>query len=246
MKRIPALFYGIICYVIFFATFLWMVLFLGGLESYVPTTVNSGVHSGWGYNLLINLGLIMLFGLQHTVMARKSFKDKWTKLVPQPVERSTYVLFSSVALAALLWFWQPMTEPIWQIDIAWASLILQWGFWLGWLILLLSTFMINHFSLFGLKQVYDYWRGNELSPPRFMEPGFYKYVRHPLMLGFLIAFWSTPTMTVGHLVFSLGMTIYILIGVYFEEKAMIRRFGDDYKDYKSRVPKFFPGTKVNK
>ena len=246
MKRILALLYGIICYFIFFATFLWMVLFLGGLESYVPTTVNSGVASGWGYALFLNLVLIILFGVQHTVMARKSFKEKWTNLVPQHLERSTYVLFSSVALAALLWFWQPMNGIVWQVDITWASLVLQWGFWLGWLILLLSTFMINHFDLFGLKQVYDYWKGNEPASPNFMEPGFYKYVRHPLMLGFLIAFWSVPTMTVSHLIFSLGMTIYILVGVYFEEKTMIREFGDDYKDYKSRVPKFFPGTKVKK
>jgi len=127
--------------------------------------------------------------------------------------------------------------------VTWASLILQWGFWLGWVVLLLSTFMISHFNLFGLKQVYDYWKGNAQESPDFMEPGFYKYVRHPLMLGFLIAFWSTPVMTVGHLIFSLGMTIYILVGVWFEEKTMVQQFGNDYKDYRSRVPKFFPGIK---
>lgn len=243
MKRLIALIYGIICYFIFFASFLWLVLFLGDFEAYVPTTVNSGVAGSMTEAMLINIGLILLFGLQHTVMARKSFKQKWTKIVPQPVERSTYVLFSSVAPILLLWFWQPLTGIVWEVEAAWASLILNWGFWLGWLVLLLSIFMINHFDLFGLKQVYDYWKGNTQDSPNFMEPGFYKYVRHPLMLGFLIAFWSTPVMTLGHLVFSLGMTIYILVGVYFEEKTMVREFGDGYKYYKSRVPKFFPGLK---
>lgn len=246
MKRLTALIYGIICYIIFFASFLWLVLFIGDFEAYVPTTVNSGTAGSVLQALLINIGLILLFGLQHTVMARKSFKEKWTKIVSQPVERSTYVLFSSVALILLLWFWQPITGIVWEIEAAWASLILQWGFWLGWLVLLLSTFMIDHFDLFGLKQVYDYWKGNTQKSPNFMEPGFYKYVRHPLMLGFLIAFWSTPVMTVGHLVFSLGMMMYILVGVYFEEKTMIRQFGDGYRDYRSRVPRFFPGIKRNK
>ena len=243
MKRMLALLYGIICYTIFFATFLWMIVFLGDFEAYAPTSVNSGITGSMPEALLINVGLILLFGLQHTVMARKSFKEKWTKFVPQQVERSTYVLFSSVVLAGLFWFWQPITVIVWQVDITWLSLILKGGFWLGWFLVLLSTFLISHFNLFGLKQVYDNWKSNEPKSPSFMEPGLYKYVRHPLMLGFLIAFWSVPTMTVGHLVFSLGMTIYILVGVYFEEKTMMREFGDEYQDYKSRVPKFFPGVK---
>lgn len=241
MKSIAAFIYGLICYLVFFATFLWMILFLGNFEAYVPTTVNSGMEGSLPEALLINLGLIALFGIQHTVMARKSFKEKWTKIVARPIERSTYVLLSSVALILLLWFWQPLPETIWEVEATWASLILQWGFWLGWLILFLSTWMIDHFNLFGVKQVWNYMRDKEQSPPRFMEPGFYKYVRHPLMLGFLIAFWSIPKMTVGHLLFSAGMTLYIFIGVYFEEKAMMRRFGEKYEDYRERVPKFFPG-----
>jgi protein-S-isoprenylcysteine O-methyltransferase Ste14 len=243
MKRILAFIYGIICYLIFFTSFLWLILFLGNFGVYAPTTVNSGAAGPLWSSLLLNLGLIALFGLQHTVMARKSFKEKWTKLVPQQVERSTYVLFSSIALIALLWFWQPIPFVLWSVDTTWVSLLLQWAFWLGWLILFLSTWMIDHFNLFGIRQVWNYMRNNEQIPLQFMEPGFYKYVRHPLMLGFLIAFWSTPHMTLGHLLFSGGMTLYIFIGVRFEEKAMIHRFGEDYENYRKRVPKFFPGTK---
>ncbi len=243
MKRFIAFLYGILSYLVFFASFLWLVLFVGDFESFVPTTVNSGTPGTWGQAVLINIGLIALFGLQHTVMARQTFKKWWTNIVAKPIERSTYVLFSSLALLLLLWFWQPISATVWHIETAWASLILQWGFWLGWLILFLSTWMIDHFNLFGLKQVWYYLKGKEQNPPHFMEPGFYKFVRHPLMLGFLIGFWSTPHMTGGHLLFSGGMTVYILVGVYFEEKAMIRRFGDKYKEYRERVPKFLPGFK---
>lgn len=243
MKRALSFLYGIICYLIFFASFLWLILFLGGFEAYAPTTVNDGTSNSFVFSLFINVGLIALFGIQHTVMARQSFKEKWTKIVAKPIERSTYVLFSSIALILLLWFWQPLPQPVWQVDATWATLVLEWGFWLGWLILFLSTWMIDHFNLFGLKQVWNYLKGNEANPPRFMEPGFYKYVRHPLMLGFLIAFWSIPDMTVGHMIFSGGMSLYILVGVYFEEKAMTRRFGDKYENYRDRVPKFFPGIK---
>ena len=240
MKRFLALVYGVLCYLLFFVTFLWMILFIGDIDFYVPRTINGGIAGDFTYAVLINIGLIALFGLQHSVMARQWFKKRWTQWVSWPVERSTYVLFSSVALLLVLWFWQPMTSTVWSVKVPWAALILQWGFWLGWLILFLSTFMIDHFSLFGLKQVYSYWKGEDLNPPSFMEPGFYKYVRHPLMLGFLIAFWSTPHMTVGRLLFVSGMSIYILVGVYFEEKSMVRRFGDQYRDYQKRVPKLFP------
>ena len=243
MKRITAFVYGIICYLVFFVTFLWLILFLGDFEAWAPTTINSGPAGSMPEALLINLGLIALFGIQHTVMARRSFKEKWTNVVARPVERSTYVLLTGVALILIFWFWQPLPATIWEVEATWASLILQWGFWLGWLIVFLSTWMIDHFSLFGLKQVWNYMRDNEQSPPQFMEPGFYKYVRHPLMLGFFIAFWSIPEMTVGHLLFSAGMTLYIIVGVYYEEKAMIRRFGEKYEDYRERVPKFFPGFK---
>lgn len=239
MKRFSVFVYGIISYLIFFGTFVYLILFVGDL--YVPKTLNSGSAGSWAGALFVNIGLITLFGIQHTVMARKSFKERWTKIIAKPIERSTYVLLSSLAIILLLWFWQPMTATIWQVEANWASLLLQWGFWLGWLVLFLSTWMIDHFNLFGVKQVWNYLKGNKQNPPEFMEPGFYKYVRHPLMLGFLIAFWSTPHMTVGHLVFSTGMTVYIFIGVYFEEKAMLRRFGEAYEDYRERVPKFFPG-----
>lgn len=241
MKRISAFMYGILSYLIFFGSFVYLILFTGDIL--VPKTVNTGVASSWGEALLVNLGLIFLFGLQHTVMARKSFKKWWATIIPKPIERSTYVLFSSFAILLLLWLWKPMTGTIWNVESNWGSLILQWAFWLGWLILFLSTWMIDHFNLFGLKQVWNYMKKNNQNPPEFMEPGFYKYVRHPLMLGFLIAFWATPHMTVGHLVFSTGMTLYIFVGVYFEEKSMMRRFGDDYQEYKERVPKFIPFLK---
>lgn len=243
MKRAIAFLYGIICYLIFFGSFLWLILFLGNFEAYVPATVNGGTAGTLAESLLINLGLIALFGVQHTVMARGWFKKQWTKIVARPVERSTYVLFSSVALVLLLWFWQPLPQTVWEVNATWASLVLQWGFWLGWLILFLSTWMIDHFNLFGLKQVWYHMKRQEPDPPEFMEPGFYKYVRHPLMLGFIIAFWSVPHMTVGHMIFSGGMTLYIIIGVYFEEKSMSQRFGDEYENYRKRVPRFFPGLK---
>ncbi|MDX1639520.1 MAG: isoprenylcysteine carboxylmethyltransferase family protein [Balneolaceae bacterium] len=243
MKRFLALFYGVVCYLIFFASFLWLVLFTGDFEAYVPTTVNGVTEGNWFQAAAINIGLIVLFGIQHTVMARKWFKEWWTSFVGWAVERSTYVLFSSAAVLVLLWFWQPVNITIWSVETSWAALVLQWGFWLGWLILFLSTYMIDHFHLFGLKQVFHYWKGRKPVSPKFMEPGFYKYVRHPLMLGFIIAFWSTPHMTAGHLILAAGMTIYILIGIYFEEKAMVRRFGDEYRDYRERVPKLFPGLK---
>ncbi|WP_249066703.1 methanethiol S-methyltransferase [Halalkalibaculum roseum] len=243
MKRFLVLLYAVIAYLLFFATFLYMILFLGNYSELLPKTVNSGDEIALMPAVLINLGLIALFGLQHSIMARKSFKKWWTQYVAWPVERSTYVLFSTFALILLLWLWQPINEPVWEVNATWVSLILSWGFWLGWLVLFLSTYMIDHFRLFGLRQAWSYWKGEELQPPKFMEPGFYKYVRHPLMLGFLIAFWSVPRMTVGQLIFSAGMTTYIFIGVYFEEKAMLRRFGEKYEDYRERVPKFFPGLK---
>lgn len=243
MKRLSAVVYAVTAYLLFFATFVYMILFLGNFSEIIPKTVNSGSGVEGVPALLVNLALIALFGLQHSLMARKSFKQWWTNYVSRPIERSTYVLFSTLAIILLLWLWQPIPETIWEVDASWLSLILSWGFWLGWLVLFLSTYMIDHFSLFGLRQAWSYWKGEEIQSPEFMEPGFYKYVRHPLMLGFLIAFWSVPSMTAGHLLFSAGMTAYIVIGVYFEEKSMVRRFGEKYEDYRERVPKFFPGMK---
>lgn len=238
MKRVSVFIYGIFSYLIFSGTFIYLILFVGDL--FVAKTINSGATGNWTRALFVNLTLITLFGIQHTVMTRKSFKEKWTRNIANPIERSTYVLLSSLALLLLLWFWQPITATVWQVEVNWATLLLQWGFLLGWLVVFLSTWMIDHFDLFGVKQVWNYMRGNRHKPPDFMEPGFHKYVRHPLMMGFLIAFWSTPHMTVGHLVFSAGMTLYIFTGVYLEEKTMKRHFGEDYEDYKKRVSKIFP------
>lgn len=243
MKRAFIFVYGIVSYLLFFATFVYMILFLGDFSSFIPKTVNGGSDTNLTKALLINTGLIFLFGLQHSAMARKSFKEWWTNHIPRPAERSTYVLFSSLALILLMAFWQPLPGVIWNVETTWATLILDWGFWLGWLVIFLSTWMIDHFNLFGIKQVWNYMRDKDPNPPKFMEPGFYKYVRHPLMLGFFIAFWSISDMTLGHLIFSTGMSLYILVGVYFEEKAMVRRFGKKYKNYRERVPKFVPGVK---
>lgn len=243
MKRFMTLLYAVLCYLLFFGTFIYMVLFLGDFSQWVPKTVNTGSEGAWPAALFINVGLIALFGLQHSVMARKSFKKWWTNLVPWQAERSTYVLFSNIALILLVWLWQPMTQTIWSVDAAWATMMLEWGFWLGWLVVFLSSYMIDHYSLFGLRQAWNHWKQEELQAPKFMEPGFYKYVRHPLMLGFIIAFWSVPEMTAGHLIFSAGMTFYIFIGVHYEEKSMERRFGEKYESYRERVPKYFPGLK---
>lgn len=241
MKKFMAFVYGIFCYLVFFGSFVWLVLFLGGFQSLVPTTINSGTSGTLAEALIVDIGLIVLFGVQHTVMARKSFKEKWTRIVPWYIERSTYVLFSSLAVLLLLWFWQPLTTTIWEVEAAWATLLLDLGFWLGWIIVFISTYMIDHFSLFGLRQVWNHLTGKSHEGPGFKEPALYKYVRHPLMLGFIIAFWSVSHMTAGYLVFSIGMTLYIIIGVYYEEKAMVRRFGDEYRSYQDRVGKFFPG-----
>ena len=238
MKRIGAFIYSIISYFIFLGTFLYLVFFLGDIL--VPKTINSGMNSSVIPAVLINLGLIALFGIQHTAMARKSFKERWTRIIPEPIERSTYVLFSSLTLLILILFWQPIPAEIWSVETGWGTMMLDWGFWLGWMIVFLSTWMIDHFNLFGLKQAWNNLKNREPDQPGFMEPGFYKYVRHPLMLGFLIAFWCTPHMSAGHLIFSGGMTLYILVGVKKKKKAMMKQFRKEYGDYRSRVPKFFP------
>lgn len=243
MKRVIAFSYGIISYLIFFGSFIYLIGFLGEFGTYFPQTVNSGASGSRFGALFINIGLIALFGVQHSVMARRSFKDWWSIFIPEQLERSTYVLFSSLALILLFQYWQPMPETVWQVETAWAAYLLHGGFWLGWLLVFLSTWMIDHFSLFGLRQVWNYWKEQKESASELREPGLYKYIRHPLMLGFLIAFWSRPHMTVGHFVFSAGMTLYILIGIYYEEQTMTRHFGNEYKDYQERVPKLFPRIK---
>jgi protein-S-isoprenylcysteine O-methyltransferase Ste14 len=238
MAEIASLFYGAIAYLVFVATLLYAVAFVGNLP--VPKTVDSGEAGPLGPALVVDLLLLGLFAVQHSVMARPWFKHWWTRVVPKPVERSTYVLFASLVLLILYWQWRPISAPIWSVTNP-AGIALLWAvFWSGWALALASTFLINHFELFGLHQVYARLRGRALPPPTFDTPGFYRWIRHPLYLGFLLAFWATPAMSGGHLLFAAAMTGYILIAIQFEERDLIGLFGDQYRRYREQVSMLFP------
>ena len=232
--------YGFVCSLIFLASFLYAVCFVG--DVIVPKTIDSGLRHSHLTALVVDLLLLGAFAVQHSVMARPGFKAVWTKIVPRSIERSTYVLFSSLLLALLYWQWQPFASPVWDVTSSrvFAGLLVAL-YWLGWVILLLSTFMINHFDLFGLRQVYLRMRNAEYSPPRFTQRALYKIVRHPIMLGFLIAFWATPRMSVGHLLFSIATTGYILVGIMLEEHDLAAAHGAQYQAYRSSVPMLIPG-----
>src|SRR5690606_30541635 len=234
--------YGIICYVIFLGVFLYAIGFVGNIV--VPKTVDTGNETPVLTAFIINSVLLGLFALQHSIMARPAFKRWWTRIVPKSIERSTYVLATNVVMILLFWQWRPMTEIIWKTENTTLIMIL-WGlFVLGWLIVFLSTFMIDHFDLFGLKQVFENLRSVEPRPLSFTKKYFYALVRHPLMLGFIIAFWATPVMTVGHLYFAIMTTAYILIAVKFlEERDLAHQLGDPYRQYKKEVPMLIPFTK---
>jgi len=207
----------------------------------VPKTIDSGTAAPLAEALVVNVILLAIFALQHSVMARPGFKRWWTRLVPEPVERSTYVLFATSALALLCWQWRPITDPvIWSVDNLAAAAMLDAIFWLGWGLLLLSTFLINHFELFGLRQVLARLFGWNLPRPEFKTPFLYRRVRHPIYLGFLLGFWSTPVMTAGHLLFAIATAGYILIGIYFEERDLIALFGDQYRRYRRQVGMLIP------
>jgi protein-S-isoprenylcysteine O-methyltransferase Ste14 len=238
MKRFLVLAYGSLTYVLFLATFLYAVGFAGDLL--VPRSVDRGPAAPAGLALLGNVALLGLFGLQHSIMARRWFKERWTRIVPRPIERSTFVLLTCVVLVLLFWAWRPLPAVVWEVENPAVVFGLQALFWFGWLVVLAATFIIDHFDLFGLRQVIFYARGKPYPAPEFRERFFYRHVRHPLLLGFLIAFWSAPRMTVGHLLFALVTTAYILVAIRLEERDLARVHGDDYLDYRRRVPMLLP------
>jgi protein-S-isoprenylcysteine O-methyltransferase Ste14 len=241
MGRFVAFLYGLVAYVVFFVTFLYALGFVEGLV--VAKTIDTGPAGPVLEALIVNLLLMSVFAVQHSVMARKQFKAWWTRFVPASVERSTYVLFASLALALLIWQWRPMPAVVWQVaNPASVQALIALSF-AGWLIVLASTFMINHFELFGLHQVFNNLSGQSLPAMRFKTPMLYNFVRHPIYLGFVIAFWAAPTMTVGHLLFAAVTTAYIFVGIFLEEHDLIEMFGDDYRRYKQSVSMLVPWRK---
>jgi protein-S-isoprenylcysteine O-methyltransferase Ste14 len=236
--------YGLAAYVFFLATLVYAIGFVGDIV--VPKSINSGTPAPLAEALIVNVLLLGLFAVQHSVMARPAFKRWWTRLVPQPVERSTFVLFASLVLALLFWQWRPLPAPLWVVEDRAGAMVLDFVFWLGWGILLVSTFLINHFELFGLRQVFARLVRRPVPEPKFKTPGFYRYVRHPIYLGFLLAFWATPTMTVGHLLFAIATSAYILIGIAFEEHDLVHQFGDQYRRYREQVGMLLPAPWRNR
>jgi len=239
MGPIIAFGYGVVAYGVFFATFLYAIAFVGNL---VPQGMDAPPVGPVGVSLLIDLALLGVFALQHSVMARPAFKRWWTRFVPQPVERSTYVLASSLALILLFWQWRPLGGMVWDIDAPAARTLMHVGFAFGWSLVLVTTFLINHFDLFGLRQVWLNLRRQPYTALPFKTPGPYRLVRHPLYVGWFFAFWATPTMTTTHLLFAVATTAYILVAIRFEERDLVR-FHPEYAEYRSRVPMLIPGAR---
>jgi len=237
-KRITTFIYGVISYLLFLGTFLYAIGFIGNLV--VPKSIDSGRTGPLSEALLIDAALLTLFAVQHSVMARPWFKRAWTRLVPKPAERSTYVLLSSLALLLLFWQWQPIGGAVWTVEQPALQMVIYGLYAIGWLLVLSSTFLINHFDLFGLRQVFLFLIGRPYTQLKFGTPMFYRHIRHPLYLGWLFAFWSTPTMTVAHLVFAIATTAYIFVAIQLEEKDLMDTFGDDYRRYKKTVPMIIP------
>lgn len=238
MKRLLTIGYGAMSYAVFLAAFLYAIGFVGAIA--VPRSVDAGLPAPIGEAVVVNLLLLGLFAIQHSVMARPAFKRWWTRFVPHTIERSTYVLLTSLVLFVLYWQWRTMPTVVWDVTSPVTRIGLHALFWLGWAVVLAATFMINHFDLFGLRQVYLAWRGQPYTDIGFRGSLFYRVVRHPIMLGFIAAFWATPTMTAGHLLFAVVTTGYILIALQLEEHDLIAALGDQYRDYRARVPMLVP------
>jgi len=237
-KRIMVFVFGLASYALFNATYLYFIGFLG--NQVVPKSIDSGEPVPFGRALVINGVLLALFALQHSIMARGEFKRWWTRFVPEPIERSTYVLFSSLATILLFWQWQPMTGTVWLIENTAGSSLMTTLFWAGWALIVLGSFLVSHFDLFGLRQVYLHLQGRQYADIAFKTPSLYRIVRHPIMLGKIIVFWSAVHMTTGHLFFALFMTAYTLIGVRLEENDLVRIHGSAYEEYRLKVPMLLP------
>lgn len=237
LKGKAAYAYGVFAYVVVLGTTAYAVGFLA--NAVVPKSVDAGVTHTFGDPFLVNLVLIGLFGLQHSLMARPWFKDRWTKLVPEPIERSTYVLFAALSLVILMVGWRPLPEVIWTVE-GWPAWLLWAGYLGGWVLMFASTELIDGDDLMGLRQVRAYRNDEPLEPIDFQTPSLYRYIRNPIVTGFVVAFWVTPHMTVGHLLFAGGMTAYILIGVKLEERDLTAAFGDRYRRYRDTIPAFIP------
>jgi methanethiol S-methyltransferase len=236
--KVAAFLYGLAAYLVFFCTFLYAIGFVSGLI--VPKTIDTGAVVPITEALIVNILLMSLFAVQHSVMARRQFKEWWTQYVPKSVERSTYVLLASLALLLLVWQWRPIPTVVWQVTDPPIAMAITGVSFVGWLLVLTSTFLINHFELFGLHQVANNLAGRPMPAVRFKTPVLYKIVRHPIYLGFIIAFWAAPVMTVGHLLFAAVTTAYIFVGIFLEERDLVELFGDEYRRYKERVAMLVP------